>query len=76
MIKALARALELEKSTVKMLAEMGEEVVEDNVARGGHGRTMRHIIADRFLTAMCEAMDRQQMTVSKKLNIDVSLEIP
>ena len=76
MIKALARALELEKSTVKMLAEMGEEVVEDNASRGGHGRTMRHIIADRFLTAMCEAMDRQQMTVSTKLNIDVSLEIP
>ena len=63
MIKALARALELEKSTLKMLEETGEEVVEEPSSRAGHGKTMRHIVADRFLVAVCESMDRQQMTV-------------
>ena len=39
-----------------MLAEMGEEVVEDNAARGGRANNEAYH-SNRFLTAMCEAMD-------------------
>ena len=64
MVKALARGLTLEKAAHEVDGTGPEQAAgKQGSSSAGHGQTMRHIIADKFLTSMCECMDRQQMTV-------------
>jgi Ca2+-binding EF-hand superfamily protein len=76
MCRALARGLELEKDCAEESGVVGTSVEPGGqVGSSGHGQTMRHIIADKFLTAMCESMDRQQMTVRMAFTALVSRTI-